>query len=81
MVSENLPRELWGSPSAALGKRLREFPEMPWHEVVGVVQDVRERGVNENAPSIVYWSPLDGRSIWTIPTPSKRPWKSIRRRL
>jgi predicted permease len=68
MVSENLARELWGSPSAAIGKRLREFSGMPWHEVVGVVQDVRERGVNEKAPAIVYWPPLDGGSLWTRAT-------------
>jgi predicted permease len=55
MVSENLARELWGSPSAAIGKQLTEFPKMPWHEVIGVVQDVRENGVQANAPEIVYW--------------------------
>src|SRR5580693_5669591 len=55
MVSENLARELWGSPSAAIGKELTEFPKMPWHEVIGVVQDVRENGVQANAPEIVYW--------------------------
>jgi predicted permease len=53
MVSENLARELWGSPSAALGKRFREFK--PWWEVIGVVQDVHENGVHDNAPAIVYW--------------------------
>jgi len=58
MISESLAREMWGSPSAAIGKRLREFPKMPWHEVVGVVQDVREKGVQETAPEIVYWSPF-----------------------
>ncbi len=55
IVSENLARELWGSPSAAIGKRLREFESMPWHEVIGVIQDVRENGVQTNAPEIVYW--------------------------
>jgi predicted permease len=55
MVSENLARELWGSPSAALGKRLTEYPAMPWHEVIGVVQDVRQNGLQEKAPEIVYW--------------------------
>jgi predicted permease len=55
MVSENLARELWGSTSAALGKRIREFPAMAWQEVIGVVQDVREKGVHEQAPGIVYW--------------------------
>jgi predicted permease len=58
LVSENLAREMWGSPSAAIGKRLREFSKMPWHEVIGVIQDVREKGVQEKAPEIVYWPPM-----------------------
>jgi predicted permease len=58
MVSENLAREMWGTPSAAIGKRLREFPKMPWHEVVGVIQDVREKGLQDTSPEIVYWPPL-----------------------
>jgi ABC-type antimicrobial peptide transport system permease subunit len=28
---------------------------MPWHEVIGIVQDVREHGIYQQAPSIVYW--------------------------
>ena len=55
IVSENLARELWGSPNAAIGKRFREYPSMPWHEVVGVVQDVRENGVDQISPATVYW--------------------------
>jgi len=58
MISENLAREIWGTPSAALGKQLREFSSMPWHEVIGVIQDVRERGVQDPAPEIVYWPPM-----------------------
>ena len=58
MISENLAREMWGTPSAAIGKHLREFSNMPWHEVIGVVQDVREKGVQERAPEMVYWPPL-----------------------
>jgi len=58
MISENLARETWGTPSAALGKQLREFSAMPWHEVIGVIQDVRERGVQDKAPEIVYWPPM-----------------------
>ena len=59
MISENLARELWGTPSAAVGKHLREFSNMPWDEVVGVIQDVREKGLQETEPEIVYWPPLD----------------------
>src|SRR5271163_4985254 len=31
---------------------------MPWHAVIGVIQDVRERGVQDKAPEIVYWPPM-----------------------
>jgi predicted permease len=60
MVSEGLARELWGSPQAAIGKHFHEFSSQPWHEVVGVVQDVRDNGVNQVAPATVYWSSLTG---------------------
>jgi predicted permease len=55
MVSENFARESWGSAASAVGKRIRQFSNMPWVEVVGVVEDVRHNGVDENAPAIVYW--------------------------
>ena len=58
ILSENLARELWGSPNVAIGKRFREFPGMPWHEVVGVVQDVRENGVDQISPATVYWASM-----------------------
>lgn len=58
MISESLAGEMWGSSSAAVGKRLRENKNMPWHEIVGVVQDVREKGLQDPAPEIVYWPPL-----------------------
>jgi predicted permease len=55
MVSENFARESWGSPAAAIGKRIRQFDDSPWQEVVGVVQDVRYEGADHAAPLIVYW--------------------------
>ncbi len=58
MVSENLARELWGSPFAAVGKRFVDIRDTPWWEVAGVVEDVRENGVDEPAPAIVYWPTL-----------------------
>ena len=60
IVSESLARELWGSPQAAIGKRFQEFPTQPWHEVVGVVEDVRENGVDQVSPATVYWPSLMG---------------------
>jgi predicted permease len=55
IISENLARESWGSAQAAIGKRLRMTPTQPWIEVVGVVQDVHQNGVDEEAPATVYW--------------------------
>jgi predicted permease len=60
IVSEGLARELWGSPRAAIGKRFQQLPGLPWHEVVGVVQDVRENGVDQVSPATVYWPSLMG---------------------
>jgi predicted permease len=60
IVSESLARELWGSPREAIGKRFQEFPETPWYEVVGVVEDVRENGVDQVSPATVYWPSLMG---------------------
>jgi hypothetical protein len=55
MVSENLARELWHQPSAAIGKRIRESLKTPWREVVAVVSDERDNGVNQPAPAIAFW--------------------------
>jgi len=55
MISENMARELWGDPSAAIGKRIRGSANQVWREVIGVAGDIRDVGVNQNAPAIVYW--------------------------
>ena len=54
LVSENLARTEWGSPAGALGKRLRSSSSEAWREIVGVVGDVRDNGVAQPAPEIVY---------------------------
>jgi predicted permease len=55
MVSENLAREMWGSPAAALGKRVRSGLNDAWREIVGVVGDVYDKGVDQKAPAFAYW--------------------------
>ena len=55
MISENLAREWWGDPRAALGKRIRRMSTESWREIVGVVGDEREDGVDKPAPAIAYW--------------------------
>jgi predicted permease len=55
IVSHNTARELWGEPSAALGKRIRVGRVGPLSEVVGVVDDVHDSGVDQAPPTTVYW--------------------------
>ena len=61
MVSESLARELWGQPSAAIGKQIRETNNSAWREVVGVVGDERDEGVDKPAPASAYWPMLMSR--------------------
>jgi putative ABC transport system permease protein len=58
MVSENLAREMWGEPSAALGKRIREGAADPWREIVGVAGDVYDDGAQKKPPQFAYWPAL-----------------------
>src|SRR5438445_2268929 len=55
MVSENLARELWEDPNHALGQQIREDLKGPWREVIGVVNEVRDSGVQEKAPAAAYF--------------------------
>ena len=58
LVSENLARELWREPGAAIGKRIRESLKAEWREIVGVVGDTRDDGVDQKAPTIAFWPVL-----------------------
>src|SRR5439155_13285163 len=69
MVSENLARELWGQPSAAIGKHVRPYPKGVWREVVGVLSDMRDDGLNQKAPMAAYWPLL---MVDFAPTPDNR---------
>ena len=58
IVSENFAREVWGSPAAALGQRIRESDPATaalWREIVGIVEDVHEDALHQAAPPFVYW--------------------------
>ncbi len=75
LVSEGLAREYWGSAEEALGKRVSVRPDpVRWAEVIGVVEDVRDDGVDQDPPLMVYWpqvtlafwegSPADQVTVW-----------------
>jgi predicted permease len=60
LVSENIAREYWRDPADALGKRIRVGIKDDWREIVGVVANVHDDGVNQNPPTSVYWPLLLG---------------------
>jgi predicted permease len=57
IVSRNLARQMFGTPQAAIGRRVREFydKQAPWREIVGVVGDVHDDGADREAPETIYW--------------------------
>ncbi|HEX8711433.1 MAG TPA: ABC transporter permease [Terracidiphilus sp.] len=55
IVSEDMAKELWQTPAAALGKKIRVGTIDDWREIIGVVRDVHDDGVNNPPPSTVYW--------------------------
>jgi len=70
IVSERTAREHWHDPASALGKQIRVGPKDDWREIVGVVGDVHDDGVDKEAPSLVYWpiltSKFEGDNIEVI---------------
>ena len=55
MVSENIAREYWHDPAAALGKRIRVSTKDDWREIIGVVGNIYYDGVSKPATSAAYW--------------------------
>ena len=54
MVSEKFARDYWHDSLSAIGKQIGGGPKNPWREVVGVVGDVHQDGVDKEAPASVY---------------------------
>jgi predicted permease len=63
IVSENMAREMWRGPAAALGKRIREGMKDDWREIIGVVADVHHDGADQKPPEVVYW-PVVMSQFW-----------------
>jgi putative ABC transport system permease protein len=71
VISENLAREYWKDPRAALGRRIRNTPDNPWRTIVGVVGDERDEGLAKPATPTVYW-PLVLKQFWNDPVSVQR---------
>ena len=58
LISEGFAREYWGTPAAALGKRVRPTFSSEWRQIVGVVGDVHDDGLDKPVRAAVYFPPL-----------------------
>jgi predicted permease len=63
IITENLAKEYWKDPTKAVGGRIRETPKNPWREIVGVVGNEYDDGVNRKATPEVYW-PMLMENFW-----------------
>jgi predicted permease len=55
IVSEKTARQYWHDPATALGKQIRAGMKDEWREIIGVVGNTREDGMDKEAPNSVYW--------------------------
>lgn len=63
MVSESIARQYFKTPGAAIGKRIRQSPNSPWREIVGVLGDEHDDGLGRPATAGVYW-PMLMENFW-----------------
>jgi predicted permease len=61
IVSENFAREYWHDPTSALGKQIRATTADDWREIVGVVGNIHDEGVDKPEPTAVYWPLIQDR--------------------
>ncbi len=56
VITRNVAEDRWGSPAAALGKRIARFvdPDPTWLEIVGVVGNIRDQGVSQPASPVIF---------------------------
>jgi putative ABC transport system permease protein len=65
VISETLATEYWKEPARAVGRRVRAMQrDAPWREIVGVVGDERDDGLNQPPTAIVYWPMLSESYRW-----------------
>ncbi len=63
IVSQKLAREYWHDPAGALGQQIRVSTKDDWREIVGVVGNTHDDGMEKEAPSSVYWPILTTASF------------------
>jgi predicted permease len=70
VITENIAREYWDDPSEALGHRVRASLDSRWHEIIGVVGNIHDDGVSEEATATMFWPML--HSVWSEEAVARR---------
>ena len=63
VVTRDFATEYWSDPADALGRRIRNQPGTAWKEIVGVVGEIHDDGVDQPVTPTIYW-PLAQESFW-----------------
>jgi predicted permease len=71
LISENFAREYWRTPADALGKRIRIRTTDDWSQIIGVVGNVHDQGMDKPARTNVYWPALQ-TNFWGNPLRAQR---------
>jgi len=69
VINETMARQYWPGENA-LGRRFKVGdPEenIPWVQIVGIVADVRQMGLDEPVKAEMYFPYQQGQSIWYVP--------------
>jgi putative ABC transport system permease protein len=61
IVSENLAREYWHDAVSALGKQIRATFADDWREIVGVVGNIHDEGLDKPESRAIYWPLIQDR--------------------
>ena len=57
------PASIGEEPATAIGKRIKQNMDAPWREIIGVVGNVHDDGVSEEATAVIYW-PMIVTDFW-----------------
>jgi hypothetical protein len=72
VIADNLAREVFGDAESAVGRRLSTgLGPGDWREIIGVVGDVRDEGMERDAPALVYW-PMAQEDYFDMPFSVRR---------
>jgi putative ABC transport system permease protein len=66
MINETMARKFWQNQDA-LGRRMQYHHDGPWFQIIGIVGDVRQMGLNEPPRQEMYFPYWQAEKNWMVP--------------